>query len=1583
MGAYFTTRRNGKGGKHVFAVILASVLMWASVARAEIVNSVVVDGTALGQPVSTNATASVDVVDQISTMSLSKVGVFDDANGNGKAESGETITYTFTAKNTGNVTLTNVTLSDVKVTPGSFAVDVDAAPAGDSTDTAASGWAVLAPGDSLVSTSTYTLTVADLDASEVVNTATVSATTIPGTTFSQNATSTIPLVTDASIALEKSGALALGNGQADVGDIITYTFKVTNTGPTTLKNIKITDPKLLLADLQKVQSLDQLIQVASVPADPITTASIDAEPVSPAEREPADWHAAVPQEPAALDAVRRLVRLDSSEAPFKAGDRIGVYFAMTNTGNVPLTTIDVVQPGSEAYGSRIDYLAPNMRDAANILFSYVLTDEDIETGQVQFVSGVTAHTRGRVLMQTLREPLSLLDVDYPNEIETAALTPASIAFLPPGGVTFLTAPYAITQADIDAGQVLNTAEVSATTAMKTVLLASASATVPVPQAPKLALAKISSLNLGPDGVAGVGDVVTFTFALANIGNTTLNNVTITDTLPGLSFNFTPFDNFAPGTTQNFTGTYALNQTDIDAAKVENQAFASGIPTNGGSPIPNVLSDDPITPALNDKTITKIPQAPKIALVKKVQTVADTNGNGMTDVGDTVTYAFTVKNVGNTKLFDIYVKDRDAAVVETPDPAAPTGVSLAAGAEDLTTFKATYILKQEDADRGYYDNTADVHGFAADGTEAIDESDPAVYLQNAPTRVTITQAPKIAVLKPQPTFVDTNGNGFTDVGDVLNYSLQVINTGNVSLSNVVITDPQANNFTFTIPTLAPGLVNAQTVAVPYTVTKADVIAGRVSNTAFATTSFGGGLISDKSDASNTTQDNATVTPIVPFPAIAIVKPQPDIVDTPTVEDPTGNGVMDEGDKFIYKFAVTNTGNVPLSNIVITDLKGVLTGTRTTPLDPGDTDSTTFKLEYTLVTADIIAGSVTNTADIVGLSPTLVPARDTSDDTSITQNDPTVTPLANTIAPAIAMTKASTIADTNNNGITDAGDTINFTFNVTNTGNVRLNNIVVTDPKMVTEGKCVPNCGVIPTLAKGATSSALKVTHVITQADVDNSGYENQASVTASNGARIVTDLSDGSSLTGNNPTKVTIERIAKLALLKPEPLMDVNPLLSDIKDVNENQITDAEDILTFRFKVYNVGNVALYNVDVADPKANMLPHAPIPVLLPGQSDTVTFKATHEVTDVDAVSKKFVNQATASARDNKGTLVEDLSDETSLTGNAPTITPVVRVDPAVSKTANRAAIRRGERVEYTITATALGKGPYDLADLLPPGMTYIAGSSSVDDAAREPAISGKTLTWTSITPKKTTKPGETRKITIKLSMQASASTTMQTGETINRARLYLNATGDFLGEGQARVTIKEEAIFDCGEIIGRVFDDLNNNGYMDDGEPGLPGVRVVTVKGLLVTTDKFGRFHVTCADVPNAQIGSNFLMKLDPRTLPAGYVLTTENPRDVRLTRGKITKLNFGASKQRDVALDLTRDAFGPGLDLKPKFAAGLDRLVNLMSQGRGALTITYRCGIYAPVADDRVQAVAETLQAKWKEEGGNKPLKITTRVECGK
>ena len=1565
MNATNSARQKQKGSKRLLATLLASaVLTFAAIpACSEIVNSVTVTATRNGTPLTVTAVEEVDVIDQTPGITLEKTGVFNDANANGVADVGETVNYSFAVTNTGNATLVNVILSDNKVaaTPFTLTGADDVAPVGDSTDSATLGWASLAPGDTLRATASYVLVQGDIDAGTVVNDALVSSATMPGVSVTATDQATTPLTSASSIALEKSGTLNLVDGIADVGDIITYQFQVTNTGPTTLTNVSVTDPMLQVASLSGASELQNLVQLANLPFDPITTASIDAATlIGPEAREPAQWKIAPPALPASLHAERKLLRLTSDDAPLKEGDRIGIYLSLTNTGNVPLTTIRALQPGSEVFGDGLDILAPNTTDASSVLFTHVLTEEDITTGQVDVVTGVTAKARGVPLVQTLRGPMSLLDVQEPDALATASITPANVATLAPGAQTTFSATYQLTQVDIDAGQVLNTATASGTNTLNGTVTATDNATIAVPQTPGIAVEKTGALALGPDNKASVGDLITYTFTVSNIGNTTLDNIQLSDPKPGINITFTPFNDFEPGDSRDFTGTYALTQADIDQGEVDNQARVSGRSPTGNRVTGR--SNDPATTEPEDPTVVNIPLEPAVALIKNAPTLADTNGNGIADTGDTLTWTFAVHNTGNAQLTGVTVTDRNSNVVVAPS--APTNITLAAGQIDTTSFTATYVLTDADILARRVENTADVTAEAPDDSTTGDVSDPSSITSDGPTVYDIPPTPALAVLKPQPSVVDTNGNAMNDVGDVLNYSISVINTGNVPLTNVVVTDPKANNFTITLPSILPGLTNAITVPVSYTITAADLVVGQVENIAFAEAVFGGNTVGDQSDTDNITEDDPTITPITPRPAVALVKPQPDIIDA------DGNGVTNEGDQLVYTFRVTNTGNVSLSNVTITDALGTVVSTRTTALEAGDTDDTSFTMTYTLVAADIARGTITNSAEVVGLSPTSIPARDTSDDDSILQDDPTVTPLSNLMAPEIALLKQAAVTDVNGNGIADLGDRITYTFSVTNTGNVDLTNVAVTDAKLATEGVALqPANGFIGNLARGATISGITATRIVTQADVDAGSYDNQATVAGSFGTRTVTDLSDDDALTGNDRTVVNLARNPAVAIIKALPVNN---------DRNGNGLVDAGDELTYTFEIHNTGNVTLFDVAVTDSNADRVIGGPLASLPPGAVDR-SISATRLITDADGIAGEIINSATVNAAESAGSppAVTDISDVASLAGRNPTIMPVVNIKPVFTKTAARSTIRRGERVEYTIAAKNLGVGPYDVADIMPPGFAFVPGSASVNGAAVTPVQSGKTLTFANIVP------NAARSVTVKLSLRASASTAMQTGEFINRARLFLNGTGQLLADAQARVTIKEEAVFDCGEIVGRVFDDINSNGYMDDGEAGLPGVRVVTVKGLLVTTDKHGRFHVTCADVPNAQIGSNFLMKLDPRTLPAGYALTTENPRDVRLTRGKVTKLNFGASKRRDVGLDLTKDAFGKGLDLKPKFATGLDRLVSLLRQGKGKLTITYRCGVYAPIADERLSAVEEIVQAKWKQEGGNKPLKITTRVECGK
>ena len=92
-----------------------------------------------------------------------------------------------------------------------------------------------------------------------------------------------------------------------------------------------------------------------------------------------------------------------------------------------------------------------------------------------------------------------------------------------------------------------------------------------------------------------------------------------------------------------------------------------------------------------------------------------------------------------------------------------------------------------------------------------------------------------------------------------------------------------------------------------------------------------------------------------------------------------------------------------------------------------------------------------------------------------------------------------------------------------------------------------------------------------------------------------------------------------------------------------------------------------------------------------------------------------------------------------------------------------------------------------------------------------------------------------------------------------------------------------------------------------ERGIPGVRLATVDGTVITTDENGLFSVPCAALP-ANSGSNFILKVDERTLPAGFRMTTENPRVARLSRGMMSEMNFGAAIGRVVRVDLNANAF---------------------------------------------------------------------------
>jgi large repetitive protein len=84
-------------------------------------------------------------------------------------------------------------------------------------------------------------------------------------------------------------------------------------------------------------------------------------------------------------------------------------------------------------------------------------------------------------------------------------------------------------------------------------------------------------------------------------------------------------------------------------------------------------------------------------------------------------------------------------------------------------------------------------------------------------------------------------------------------------------------------------------------------------------------------------------------------------------------------------------------------------------------------------------------------------------------------------------------------------------------------------------------------------------------------------------------------------------------------------------------------------------------------------------------------------------------------------------------------------------------------------------------------------------------------------------------------------------------------------------------------------LTNRGV---SELGLPGVRLASPEGLVVQTDSYGRFHLEGIDAAARMRGRNFVLKLDPVSLPQGARVTTGNPLVRRLTGGLMVRFDFG-------------------------------------------------------------------------------------------
>jgi uncharacterized repeat protein (TIGR01451 family) len=786
--------------------------------------------------------------------------------------------------------------------------------------------------------------------------------------------------------------------------------------------------------------------------------------------------------------------------------------------------------------------------------------------------------------------------DFPLNNMTASdpqLTPNvnNCGTVAPGGTCVLVGNYVVTNADVLAGTFTNTGtgDSDETAPVDDVVM------TPVFGSPSISTGKALTNNADEDasGTVTEGDTLTFTITVTNTGNIPLNNMTASD--PQLTPNVNNCGTVAPGGTCVLVGTYVVTNADVLA----------GTFTNTGT------GDSDETAPIDDVVMTPVFGSPSISTGKALTNNADEDASGTVTEGDTLTFTITVTNTGNIPLNNLTASDSQLTPnVNNCGTVAPGGTCVLVG---------TYVVTNADVLAGTFTNT---------GTGDSDETAPVNDVVMTP----VLGSPAMVVTKMATLTIDNGTPNSADAGDEITFAVSVQNTGNVTLTSLVVTDPMGGGTLTCAPTtLAPGQISTCN-SYTYTVTQADVDnGGTIDNTASATAQ----------DPNNNpvTDDDSTSTPITAGgPSLITAKSLTNHNDV----DLDGNITV--GDILTFTIIATNNGNVTLNNVVVSDPM-ITPNSNTCPtVAPGATCQLVGT--YTVQQSDVDNGQVENTG--TGDSDETPPDPDT-----------VVTPVPQ--SPAITVTKTATLTiDNGTPNSADAGDEITFAVSVQNTGNVTLTGLVVTDPMGGGTLTCTPT-----TLAPNQIATCNAYTYTVTQADVDNGGtIDNTASATAQdpNNNPVSDDGSTSTPITVGGPSLITAKS------------------MTNHNDVDGDGNITVGDILTYSIVVTNNGSITLNNVVVTDTIINPSSNT-CPTVAPGDTCVLTGDYTVQQSDVD--NGQIINTGTGD------------SDETPPVDDTHTIdlSPIPALDTEKSLTGNAdednsGTVTIGDTLTFTIHVTNTG-------------------------------------------------------------------------------------------------------------------------------------------------------------------------------------------------------------------------------------------------------------------------------------------------------
>lgn len=924
---------------------------------------------------------------------------------------------------------------------------------------------------------------------------------------------------------------------------------------------------------------------------------------------------------------------------------------------------------------------------------------------------------------------------------------------------------------------------------------------------------------------------------------------------------------------------------------------------------------------------------------------------------------------------------------------------------------------------------------------VPSDDPGTATIDDPTVDVVGSLPLVDAQKTVTLQVDNGTPGIVDPGDTLRYTITMTNAGAIPATGAIFTDATPANTTYVAdsvqlngipvgqpdggvsPLIAGIDVSTSDLTPPLPAAGAGTLTpGQTATVIFdVRVNIGvvtGTIISNQGVVSSNEQANE------PTDADGIDsngdQPTQIVVGDAQLLSITkevfvvGGGTAEPDSLLEYVVRVTNTGTQPATNVVVTDDLGPLLGLVSYVAGSGSLDGSAAGVSYagSVLTADYGAqygalppGGVIEVHFRVQIAPATAIGTTITNTGIVSWNSPTQTASASASidvggTPGTAILNGNVWHDAGLDMLFDSTEQALGGWSVELYRNNLLVGTVLTDANGAYRlSGMTPNLGTTDVyelrfLAPGAGTNTASL------------GYGDSL---FTNGPQRVSDIivASGSNLQNLNlpiwPNGTVYNSVARLPIAGAGlTLLNAatgTPLPVQCFDdpAQQNQITTPNGFYKFDLNFSDASCPAgsAYLIEVTPPPTGYI--TPPSLIIPPTSDAATapfsvptcpgsaadaIPATTEYCEVvtsPAVPPLSVPPRTVGTTYHLHLLLSDgtVPGQSQIFNNPIPIDPVLDGAVAITKTSSLINVTRGTLVPYTITVTNVYGVPLSdisVIDLFPAGFKYVTGSARLGGNPTEPQINDRELVWDGLVLQ------VNDKLTIQLLLVVSSG--VAEGEYVNRAQVFNIVTNTAAsGEATATVQVVPDPDFDCTDVIGKVFDDRNLNGHQEAGENGLTNVRVVTVRGLIATTDENGRFHITCAAVPDSDRGSNLILKLDERSLATGYRLTTENPRVQRATRGKMIRFNFGATIHRVVRIDISAGLFEPNTsELRLQWGPKIIQLTEELKKAPSVLHLAYLADVEREsLVRKRINALKKEITSQWVRSDGGYLLAIETEV----